>query len=176
MKIINFNNLITSPQKNLHSITKKTINSWLEKFPYCEIIHQLDLLKAKENNDIEFDEKLKTTSLYSKNRKNLFLFINPNKHKNTQITYSTNKYSFSEWLKRPKTNKSKQSPKLISQKKINNSIKDNDHLTTETLAEIYIEQGHYERAIQAYEILCLKYPKKSSFFANQIDLLKKKIT
>lgn len=45
-------------------------------------------------------------------------------------------------------------------------------LMTETLAKIYLEQKKYQRAIQSYEILILKYPEKSSFFANQIEKIK----
>ena len=41
-------------------------------------------------------------------------------------------------------------------------------LMTETLARIYVEQENYKKAIQSYKILSLKYPEKSSFFANQI--------
>ncbi|WOD44215.1 hypothetical protein [Hwangdonia lutea] len=41
-------------------------------------------------------------------------------------------------------------------------------LMTETLARIYVEQKNYKKAIQSYNILSLKYPEKSSFFANQI--------
>lgn len=44
----------------------------------------------------------------------------------------------------------------------------NSYLMTETLARVYLEQKKYEKAIQAYDILILKYPEKSSFFANQI--------
>jgi tetratricopeptide (TPR) repeat protein len=42
------------------------------------------------------------------------------------------------------------------------------YLMTETLAKVYLEQKKYSKAIQAYEILILKYPEKSSFFANRI--------
>ncbi|WNH11130.1 hypothetical protein [Thalassobellus suaedae] len=43
-----------------------------------------------------------------------------------------------------------------------------ESLMTETLARIYVEQKNYKKAIQSYRILSLKYPEKSSFFANQI--------
>ncbi|NMH27568.1 tetratricopeptide repeat protein [Flavobacterium silvaticum] len=45
---------------------------------------------------------------------------------------------------------------------------DNSYLMTETLARVYLEQKKYDKAIQAYEILILKYPEKSSFFADRI--------
>ncbi len=46
------------------------------------------------------------------------------------------------------------------------------YLMTETLARVYLEQNKYDKAIQAYEILILKYPEKSSFFANRISDIK----
>ena len=48
-----------------------------------------------------------------------------------------------------------------------------NHSVTQTLAEIYKNQGYYDKAIIAYEILSLKYPQKSSLFANEIKLIKK---
>ncbi|WP_264565425.1 tetratricopeptide repeat protein [Flavobacterium sp. N3904] len=49
---------------------------------------------------------------------------------------------------------------------------DNSYLMTETLAKVYLEQKKYQKAIQAYEILILKYPEKSSFFADRIKDIK----
>ena len=46
--------------------------------------------------------------------------------------------------------------------------KQNNQLATETLAKVYLEQKKYDSAIKAYQILSLKYPEKSSFFADQI--------
>ncbi|MFN3640698.1 MAG: tetratricopeptide repeat protein [Flavobacterium sp.] len=52
-------------------------------------------------------------------------------------------------------------------------IQDTSHLMTETLARVYLEQKKYPKAIQAYEILILKYPEKSVFFADRIRDIKK---
>ena len=52
------------------------------------------------------------------------------------------------------------------------SSENNSYLMTETLARVYLEQNKYDKAIQAYEILILKYPEKSSFFANRISDIK----
>ena len=48
-----------------------------------------------------------------------------------------------------------------------------EHLMTETLALVYLEQKKYDKAITAFRILSLKYPKKSSFFANRIKEIEK---
>ena len=54
-----------------------------------------------------------------------------------------------------------------------NTATETEQLMTETLARIYVEQKNYDRAIQSYTILSLKYPEKSSLFADQIKALKK---
>lgn len=48
----------------------------------------------------------------------------------------------------------------------------NPDMITDTLAQIYIKQGFYDKAIHAYEKLSLKYPKKNSYFAGQIQKIK----
>ena len=69
-------------------------------------------------------------------------------------------------------------PKIVPSKeapKINIEVQDkvaHDGLMTETLARIYLEQHNYEKAIQSYKILSLKYPEKSGFFADQIKAVK----
>ncbi|TDS12086.1 hypothetical protein DFQ03_3475 [Maribacter caenipelagi] len=50
---------------------------------------------------------------------------------------------------------------------------DHNELMTETLARVYLEQKKYKNAIQAYKILILKYPEKSSFFADRIKAVEK---
>ncbi len=71
------------------------------------------------------------------------------------------------------------SPKIIPTKgiapppaNIERSSRDSSLLMTETLARVYLEQKKYQKAIQAYEILILKYPEKSVFFADRISDIK----
>jgi hypothetical protein len=107
----------------------------------------------------------------------------------------TEEYSFSEWLaltKVQKINREKsekktdlinnfieKSPTIKVEKNkffsptetAKSSIIENEELVTETLARVYLEQEHFDKAIEAYKKLSLKYPKKSSFFADQINLI-----
>jgi len=53
------------------------------------------------------------------------------------------------------------------------SLLENEHLVTETLAKIYALQGNTNKAIRAYEILSLKFPQKSVYFTTLIQNLKK---
>jgi hypothetical protein len=46
-------------------------------------------------------------------------------------------------------------------------------LMTETLAKVFVKQKKYNKALEAYQILGLKYPEKNSFFANQIKEIKR---
>ena len=104
-------------------------------------------------------------------------------------------HSFSEWLALTKTKKIDRTkgkeenlidkfvetePRISKPKReeffspvqsAKESLIENDEIVTETLARVYLEQAHYDKAIAAYEKLSLKFPQKSSFFASQIKLI-----
>ena len=109
------------------------------------------------------------------------------------LFYNDEQKSFSEWLTLVNVKKIKREDNIIddfikNQVKIKHptkeaffkatdnskeSLVDNQDLITPTLARVYLEQGHYDKAIKAYKKLSLKYPKKNTFFANQIKLINK---
>jgi len=73
---------------------------------------------------------------------------------------------------RPKINPRKENFSLLNIAE-NNESNDNQFVT-ETLAKVYLAQGHLNKAIEAYEILGLKYPEKNTFFADRIRDIKRR--
>jgi tetratricopeptide (TPR) repeat protein len=53
------------------------------------------------------------------------------------------------------------------------SVKEDDSLVSETLANIFEMQKLYDKAIEVYQKLILKFPEKSAYFASRIETLKK---
>ncbi len=69
--------------------------------------------------------------------------------------------------------RNKEEPKFYTpDTKAKESLIENEHLVTETLAKIYALQGSVNKAVRAYEILSLKFPQKSAYFASLIQKLK----
>ncbi|WP_199118114.1 hypothetical protein [Pedobacter sp. ASV28] len=64
---------------------------------------------------------------------------------------------------------------INNENKAKSSAEDNYDLVSETLAEVYIEQMLYHKAIDTYQKLSLKIPEKSRYFADLIQSLEKKI-
>ena len=69
----------------------------------------------------------------------------------------------------PKISPIKEDVDFIVKEKSN----DISHLMTETLAQLYVEQKLYTKAIQAYKILQEKHPEKTEEFEERIEEIKK---
>lgn len=65
--------------------------------------------------------------------------------------------------------------KLNTENMARQSAEDNYVLVTETLANIYIEQGLIQKSIEVFKKLILKFPEKKSYFATRIEELEKNL-
>ena len=70
--------------------------------------------------------------------------------------------------KEPKISKLKEESDFV----IKERTDDISHLMTETLANLYVEQKLYAKAIKAYYVLTEKYPDKTAYFEEKINEIK----
>ena len=207
----NFIKILQQPEK----LSKKELlflKEISDEFPYFQPSRAIYLKSLAENEDIKFKKYLKSTAVYTRDRKILFDFIKNIQNQDDKIFFNKNEItsaivensisdsleiseqnSFVDWLKlsnlkpidRTKEEKTvdifiSKKPKInIKADKTQTENDTNDDLSnqsgfmTETLAKLYLNQKNYEKAIQSYKILILKFPEKNSYFADQIKKIKK---
>ena len=207
----NFIKILQQPEK----LSKKELlflQEISDEFPYFQPSRAIYLKSLADNEDIKFKKYLKSTAIYSRDRKILFDFIKNIQNQNDKVFFNKNEItsalvenkisdsieiseqnSFVDWLKlsnlKPidRSKEAETVDKFISKKpKIrieanetqtgddkNDDLENQSGFMTETLAKLYLNQKNYEKAIQSYKILILKFPEKNSYFADQIKKIKK---
>ena len=181
------------------------IDELVSEFPYFQAARAVQLKNHKNLESFQFEKILNETAVHTNDRRILFDFIEYNslyqntskKNSNTvKATEETKSKTFVNWLEQinlipiDRSNESLTIEKFISKKpklsiknieqpviqddKKNQEI-NKELLVTETLAKLYVEQENYDKAIQTYKILILKFPEKNSYFASAIKKIKKLI-
>ena len=159
LKDININEFLDIPES-----TTSHINNQIEN-TVEEII--LDIGKPfefKKDESYSFKQWLQLTKIKPINRDKSKNYPSQKQEKNIKLIND-----FIE--KKPKINPTESSEHLIDLSKKSSEVIES--LMTETLARVYLEQKNYDKAIQSYKILSLKYPEKSVLFADQIKAIKK---
>lgn len=145
------------------------INIETQKFKSNEIANiDQDLYELQKN----YAAKLDNVSSLSFSKKDYLL--DPSEEgaeSNSNNNSLTNKVIDEFIEKKPKISRLKDS-------KISDEVKDlsstnNTSFVSETLANIYIKQKHFDKAISVYEKLILKNPKKNAYFVDRINEIKK---
>ena len=130
--------------------------------------------KSQVNEEKNIDANTKSLDISSKTLKfsEWAIFLNSDKKLSEKNGNLENFQLLDDFLKIPERiipDKNYKNIEDLSEK----SWSPNDELMTETLAKVFVKQKKYRKAIEAYQILGLKYPEKNSLFANQIKEIKK---
>jgi len=184
----------SEPEKAL-----KMVKKIIKKYPYfiAARVLELDILKA--TNQKGYKNALRSCALQTTQRNILYEHLEnlaervENNQQKIMVTNDNNLHSFLKWLELIDDKTSDQIPSkfdwiddFLVQKskikpKINNASKKDlskknalskNEIMTETLAHLYWKQKKYIEAIKAFKILSLKYPEKSSLFADNIKKIK----
>ena len=139
----------------------------LEQQYLTEAVHSSILLEVDAKN-VEEEPKPDESRIHQKTEKpkNFLEFISGDNEASVSLEEDLIDKFLSGKTNRPK--KEFFSPEKMAKK----SLEDKEGMVSDTLARIYINQGNYSKAIDAYERLILKYPEKSDYFAARIEKVK----
>ncbi|MGB2128799.1 MAG: hypothetical protein ACPHXR_04890 [Flavicella sp.] len=189
-KVLYLKGLKENESYKYNKVLKETAAMTLDRSVLFYYITGLKKIEIENNSILTLHKKRKSSTPKDEISKEL----NIGKPLNFNIEES---HSFSEWLQLSKVSpivrkenrnpneKSLQNSDLIDRfielnpsisrikkdvkpVKSNFTVTNKTGLMTETLAKVYLEQKKYNSAIKAYDILILKYPEKSGYFADQI--------
>jgi len=166
-----------------------------------EFIENQKTTRDLKNNTIQKESvsEIKTPPKETKKKVKPKKAVKENLLQKQKIKKAPKELSFSEWAKFLKTKQviTKEKPTLEDKFQLIDSFLENtkrivpdkntkntvdlsekswastDELMTETLAKVFVKQKKYDKALQAFQILGLKYPEKNSFFADQIKEIKR---
>lgn len=194
MQTEEFYQLIENPAK-LNEETLQDLKNITSEFPYFQAAWMLYLKNLKKTGHTDFEAVLKKAAVAVPNRKKLYRFLNQ------ENVFSTADYYFEQngaadsvggFAENEKSGSLidkflSSDPSPIRMEKHQEDETDDeadneitakseaepDELVTETLAMIYFEQKKYDKALDAFRKLSLKYPEKSVYFATRIEEIEK---
>ena len=182
----------------LNSETLPELKKLTEEHPSFQVAWLLYLKNLQIIGHPDFDSELKKAAPLVANRKQLNRILNPESVESAEnrnfehhlaapseyiMEYSGENHSGNNLIdkflsgqqgpiKRGKTPR-EDLPENIDNEIVEKSVSESDELITETLAMLYFEQKKYDKALEAFQKLSLKYPEKSVYFASRIEEIEK---
>ena len=197
MQIEELYKLIENPGA-LNKDTLPQLERMTTEYPYFQAAWMLYLKNLKATGHPDFNAALKKVAVAVPNRKKLYRYLNS---ENGVLTsdYYFNQTGSGEpegiegadlEIKKGRSLidnflSSEPSPIRIEKQTDEEGLEDTENelvtksdsepeeLMTETLAMIYFEQKKYDKALDAFKKLSLKYPEKSVYFATRIEEIEK---
>jgi len=175
---------------SLNAETLEITKSLTDEFPWFQAGWMLYLKNLQVVDSPDFDFVLKKVAILVPDRKQLYKYLNNEiQFSPVRMLQPGNTYSLGDdeavqekgnalidrFLNttKGKSNKITSSDETTksagNQKILEDSTAENNDMITETLANLYFEQKNYEKALEAYKILSLKYPEKNIYFASRIS-------
>ena len=173
-------------------LTEKTIpefKSLVEKYPWFQAAWFLYLKNLYDCNSPDYEGELAKAAISVTDRKKLYNFLHVSDENISTINAASPEYvlegkvdpdsmdntslidkflTSKPFFKKIRNEEEIQQEEKPDDEIIKNSLSENDEIITETLALIYFKQKKYEKAIEAFQKLSLKYPEKSIYFAARI--------
>ncbi|MCF6171616.1 MAG: hypothetical protein L3J66_11620 [Bacteroidales bacterium] len=192
-----FTNYLQNPE-NLHAGSVAELTEMVSEFPYCQSARVLLALSLFKEKNVLFNATLTTTAVYAGNRRVLKQKINlieqlnnppasqgpveveqPETHSQqvtTHLQTAKSKWELMDEFIKNEPGISRSRETFFSATDASRrSVVDQENIVSETLAKIYFDQQYFEKAINIYEKLSLKYPEKSIYFAALIEKAKNEL-
>jgi tetratricopeptide (TPR) repeat protein len=169
-----------------------------EEFPFFQAAWMLYLKNLQATGHSDYKAALKKAAIIIPGRKQLYRFLHSNSGGSASDYYFEqtgmrnpvsndedreeeqggsliDKFLSSEPtpIKVEKQEQEESPPEDSGNEIIVKSVSESDEMVTETLAMIYFEQKKYDKALDAFKKLSLKYPEKSVYFATRIEEINK---
>ena len=177
----------------LNENTAVELKNLTEKYPWFQLAWLLYLKNLKQIESPDYNSVLKKTAVRISDSKLLYNFLNSGfQKKQYKIEFENqiqvldeseienNGNSLIDKFLSSNSGKIRNFHDEVNGTELENRIEiiekstaENDDIITETLAAIYLQQKNYEKALDAYKKLSLKYPEKSIYFAIQIKEIEK---
>ena len=178
--------------------TLNELKEVLQQFPYFQTGWILYLKNLKMVNSSEYEKILKNVAVRVPNRRKLYQWLNTEIHSTVySIIENSNSGIYSSvhmeegdepinsnslidkflssnpGIRARKSSEEIDALRNQQDEVLEKSISEDNEMVTETLAMIYFQQKNYDKALDAFRKLSLKYPEKSTYFASRIEEIEK---